>query len=148
MKPTATDIFSGTGIEVDILSDDNFLKIKETLTRIGVSTSESQHKTLYQSCHILHKTDFVTGFSRYSILHFKELFKLDGRSSTFDETDQLRRDIVVNLLEQWGLIRPLTETSELSKTKKVSLTIVPHKDKANWKLVSKYTIGGTSHGNR
>ena len=90
------DIFKGVGIEVTLPSPDSFLKVKETLTRIGISSRKE--KKLYQTCHILHKQ------GRYSILHFKELFILDSKKDTFADEDEARRNTIVNLLEEWGLV--------------------------------------------
>ena len=103
------DIFRGVGIEVRLPTEDSFLKIKETLTRIGISSRKE--KKLYQSCHILHKK------GRYSILHFKELFILDGKHNTFTEEDQARRNTIVNLLEEWELL----EIVDKEKTKEPRL---------------------------
>jgi hypothetical protein len=91
------DIFRGVGVEVTLPTPDSFLKIKETLTRIGISSRKD--KKLFQSCHILHKK------GRYSILHFKELFILDGKHNTFTEEDHARRNKIVNLLEEWELVK-------------------------------------------
>ena len=91
------DIFRGVGVEVTLPTPDSFLKIKETLTRIGISSRKD--KKLFQSCHILHKK------GRYSILHFKELFILDGKHNTFTEEDHARRNTIVNLLEEWELVK-------------------------------------------
>ena len=91
------DIFKGVGVEIELPSDDSFLKIKETLTRIGISSRKE--KRLYQSCHILHKK------GRYAILHFKELFILDGKQNTFTDEDKARRNTIVNLLEEWELLK-------------------------------------------
>jgi len=128
------DIFRGKGVEVRIGDDDNFLKIKETLTRIGIASKKD--KTLYQSCHILHKQ------GRYSIVHFKELFELDGKSSDFSQEDQARRNTIVKLLEEWGLLKIVDpdlikkNTAPLSQVK-----ILPFKEKKEWNLVTKYSIG-------
>lgn len=128
------DIFNGVGIEIELPAPDNFLKIKETLTRIGIA-SKKENK-LYQSCHILHKQ------GRYVILHFKELFILDGKENNFSTDDESRRNTVVNLLEEWGLLttRYLPEADApvalLSQIK-----ILSHKEKQNWILETKYKIG-------
>ena len=92
-----TDIFKGVGVEVELPTQDSFLKVKETLTRIGISSRKE--KKLYQSCHILHKK------GRYAILHFKELFILDGKHNTLTEEDISRRNTIVNLLEEWELVK-------------------------------------------
>lgn len=128
------DIFKGVGVEIRLPTQDSFLKIKETLTRIGISSRKE--KRLYQSCHILHKK------GRYSILHFKELFILDGKKNTFTEEDQARRNTIVNLLEEWELI----EIVDKEKTKEPvaslnQIKIIAFKDKENWDLAVKYNIG-------
>jgi hypothetical protein len=121
-------------LEIYLGEPDDFLKVKETLTRIGVSSQKEQN-TLYQSCHILHKQ------GRYFILHFKELFLLDGKPSSFTVEDLKRRNTITTLLSDWGLVEivnqsQLTETTTLKKIK-----IVPFKEKQNWSLNSKYNIG-------
>ena len=128
------DIFRGVGVEVRLPTEDSFLKIKETLTRIGISSRKE--KKLYQSCHILHKK------GRYSILHFKELFILDGKHNTFTEEDQARRNTIVNLLEEWELL----EIVDQEKTKEPvaglnQIKIISYKDKGDWELAVKYNIG-------
>lgn len=127
-----TSVFQGYGVEIDILNEDNFLKIKETLTRIGIASKKTNE--LYQSCHILHKK------GRYAIVHFKEMFALDGRSTTLDEQDIKRRNYIAKLLEQWGLCKLVDEAS-ISSGKSSNVKIVGFADKKNWNLISKYTIG-------
>lgn len=129
------DIFKGVGIEISLPSPDSFLKVKETLTRIGISSRKE--KKLYQTCHILHKQ------GRYSILHFKELFILDGKKNTFTEEDEARRNTIVNLLEEWGLISVATlqESSEAIVAPISQIKILSHKEKSNWVLEAKYNIG-------
>lgn len=99
------NLFKGVGIEIELPNQDNFLKVRETLTRIGISSRKE--KKLYQSCHILHKK------GRYSILHFKELFILDGKHNTLTEEDVARRNTIVNLLEEWELIKVLEKEKSL-----------------------------------
>lgn len=127
MKWTPADM-----LEVSLGDPDDFLKIRETLTRIGVA-SRKEENTLYQSCHILHKQ------GRYFIVHFKELFMLDGKPSNFTRDDFARRNTIAVLLSDWGLLeikeRP-TETTTLRQIK-----IIPHRDKKEWNLQAKYTIG-------
>jgi len=131
---TEEDIFKGVGIEVSLPSQDSFLKVKETLTRIGISSRKE--KKLYQSCHILHKQ------GRYAILHFKELFILDGKKNTFTEEDHARRNTIVNLLEEWGLISVVdTEGAQDPIAPLNQIKILSHKDKDNWILEAKYNIG-------
>lgn len=129
------DIFKGVGIEVSLKDPENFLKIKETLTRIGIASKKE--KKLYQSCHILHKR------GRYVILHFKELFSLDGKESNMTEDDVIRRDSIAILLEEWGLLLIEEETAiETADLKQIK--IVPYKEKDEWALESKYSIGRKS----
>ena len=119
-------------LEVKIAEEEDFLKIKETLTRIGVASRKD--KKLYQSCHILHKQ------GKYYIVHFKELFLLDGKEATFSDEDVGRRNTITKLLQEWGLIKvvdmPESPLAPLSQIK-----ILPHKEKADWELVAKYNIG-------
>ncbi len=128
------DIFNGLGIEIELSERDDFLKVKETLTRIGVS-SRKENK-LYQSCHILHKR------GRYVILHFKELFELDGLESNITDEDLGRRNTIVSLLEEWGLLKIIdVEEVEETKVSLAKMKIIPFKDKGNWELIPKYHIG-------
>lgn len=121
-------------VEVRLREPDDFKIIMETLSRIGVASRKEN--TLYQSCHILHKQ------GRYFIVHFKEMFLLDGKRSDFSEDDRARRNTITNLLSEWGLI----ELIDASKTETPvaplgQIKIISHKDKENWNLVAKYTIG-------
>lgn len=121
-------------VEVTLDQKDDFLKVRETLTRIGVASKKE--KVLYQSCHILHKQ------GKYYITHFKELFALDGKPTDITENDIARRNTVANLLEDWELIKIVTK--EQTKEPTVSLSqvkIISHKEKADWELVPKYNIG-------
>ena len=128
------NIFKGVGIEVSLPSQDSFVKIKETLTRIGISSRKE--KKLYQSCHILHKQ------GRYSILHFKELFILDGKKDTFADEDRARRNTIVNLLEEWGLVNVIdTDNAQDPIAPLNQIKILSHKEKGNWILEAKYNIG-------
>jgi hypothetical protein len=128
------DIFKGVGIEISLPSPDSFLKVKETLTRIGISSRKE--KKLYQTCHILHKQ------GRYSILHFKELFILDGKKNTFTDEDEARRNTIVNLLEEWDLISIVApQESEKLAAPINQIKILSHKEKSNWILEAKYNIG-------
>jgi hypothetical protein len=131
-----SDIFKGVGVEIILDDEDAFLKVRETLTRIGVSSRKE--KVLYQSCHILHKQ------GRYVILHFKELFSLDGKPSTITDNDIERRNAIVTLLEEWGLLKILKEEKEKIENMIAPLhqiKIISFKEKDEWELVSKYTIG-------
>jgi hypothetical protein len=131
-----SDIFKGVGIEITLDDEDAFLKVRETLTRIGVSSRKE--KVLYQSCHILHKQ------GRYVILHFKELFALDGKPSTITENDLQRRNAIANLLEEWGLVKILSEEKQRIKDDLApihQIKIISYREKDEWELLSKYTIG-------
>jgi len=121
-------------IECTLTEPDDFLKIRETLTRIGVASRKD--KTLFQSCHILHKQ------GRYFIVHFKELFALDGKPTNFSENDQARRNTITNLLSEWGLIVLVDSerTSELVVPLN-QLKILSYKEKEEWTLTAKYNIG-------
>jgi hypothetical protein len=128
------DIFEGYGVEVKLNDPENFLKIKETLTRMGVS-SKNQNK-LYQSCHILHKR------GRYAILHFKELLALDGLESDADETDIGRRNVITALLAEWGLLDIIDKSKASEPVISIKqLKIIPHKEKGQWELIPKYHVG-------
>jgi hypothetical protein len=123
-----------TLVEVRLVNEDDFFKIRETLTRIGVASRKD--RKLYQSCHILHKQ------GRYFIVHFKELFLLDGKPSNFTEDDIGRRNTIVNLLTEWGLAQQIN--SQKTKEPVVPLSnikILPYKEKDDWELVAKYNIG-------
>lgn len=128
------DIFKGVGVEIELPSDDSFLKIKETLTRIGISSRKE--KRLYQSCHILHKK------GRYAILHFKELFILDGKQNTFTEEDLSRRNTIVNLLEEWELLKIVEKEKTKNPVAPLNhIKIISYKEKNDWDLTVKYNIG-------
>jgi hypothetical protein len=136
------NLFRGHGVEIELPDPESFLKIKETLTRIGISSKKD--KILYQSCHILHKKDRTTEDekSRYAIMHFKEMFILDGKSNTLDEDDVARRNTIVNLLEEWGLMKVVNPKQTEDPVAPLSkIKILPHKEKASWSLQSKYTVG-------
>ena len=122
-----------TFVEVTLPSDDAFLKVKETLTRIGISSRKSN--TLFQSCHILHKQ------GKYYIVHFKELFMLDGKGTNIDDEDIARRNTIIKLLSEWGLVEVVNEDVLKTESNLANIKIIPHKDKANWELVAKYNIG-------
>lgn len=121
-------------IEVTLPNEEDFLKIKETLTRIGVASKKD--RKLYQSCHILHKQ------GKYYIVHFKELFALDGKPSNFSEEDVGRRNTIVNLLAEWGLLKlVIGERSQEPRTPLSQIKILAYKDRNEWELVAKYNIG-------
>ena len=123
-----------TMVECLLNEPDDFLKVRETLTRIGVASRKD--KIIYQSCHILHKQ------GRYFIVHFKELFALDGKPTNFSENDQARRNTIANLLAEWGLIKLINpeEISELVVPLN-QLKILAFKEKELWELTAKYNIG-------
>jgi len=128
------DLFRGVGVEITLPTPDNFLKIKETLTRVGIASKKE--KKLYQSCHILHKQ------GHYAILHFKELFILDGKENTFSEDDKSRRNTIINLLEEWGLLSVVeTDKVENPIAPLSQIKIISHKEKDQWILEYKYNIG-------
>lgn len=121
-------------VEVLLAKSDDFLKVKETLTRIGISSKTE--KKLYQSCHILHKK------GKYYIVHFKELFALDGLPSDISESDIARRNTIVKLLEEWGLVKTVDPERISSVAAGLAqIKIIPHKDKGEWELIPKYHIG-------
>jgi|TARA_R110002020_G_scaffold350259_4_gene563717 hypothetical protein len=120
-------------VEVKLVGD-SFLKVKETLTRIGVASRKE--KTLFQSCHILHKQ------GRYFIVHFKELFSLDGKETDFDANDIARRNTIANLLADWELIELVEPERSKDNIAPISqIKILPFKEKSEWQLVTKYNIG-------
>jgi len=130
------DIFEGLGVEVRLKSKDDFLKVKETLTRMGVSSKKE--KKLYQSCHILHKR------GRYAIIHFKELLDLDGLETDISDNDIGRRNIIVKLLVDWGLVEAVDpEEYKEPQLSLAQLKIIPHKEKKEWQLIPKYHIGNS-----
>jgi len=121
-------------VEISLKQDDDFLKVKETLTRMGVS-SKTENK-LFQSCHILHKR------GKYYIVHFKELFALDGLPTDISETDIGRRNTITNLLDEWELLEIVNKDKTLNPVISLAqIKIISYNDKENWDLVPKYHIG-------
>ena len=120
-------------LEVQLKEPDDFLKVRETLTRIGVASRKD--KKLFQSCHILHKQ------GRYFIVHFKELFALDGKFSNFSENDLERRNTIAQLLGDWGLITKLNKEQAENKAPLSQIKVLAFKDKSDWDLQAKYNIG-------
>ena len=121
-------------VEITLNEPDDFLKVRETLTRIGVASRKE--KKIYQSCHILHKR------GRYVILSFKELFKLDGKESNFNESDLARRNTIAKLLHDWNLVQIIDLESIKEPTVPISqIKIIPFKDRENWELIAKYQVG-------
>lgn len=125
-------------VEVRLPDPQAFLKVKETLTRIGVASKKD--KTLYQSCHILHKQ------GRYYLVHFKEMFMLDGKSTDFSEEDRGRRNTIANLLAEWELISLVDpEKSKEPLTPLNRIKIIAYSEKPEWNLVAKYSLGKKRH---
>ena len=118
-------------LEGTLAEPDDFLKLRETLTRIGVASKKDNK--LYQSCHILHKQ------GRYFITHFKELFLLDGKPSNLTENDLKRRNTIVKLMDDWGLLTTVASIGETASLNQIK--IISHKDKSEWELCPKYNIG-------
>lgn len=119
-------------LEVTLNEPDDFLKIKETLTRMGIASRKE--RKLFQSCHILHKQ------GRYFIVHFKELFLLDGKKANFEENDMERRNTIATLLSDWGLVQ-LVISSQLQCAPLKQIKVIPYREKSQWELCPKYNIG-------
>lgn len=124
-------------LEIKLVEPDDFLKIRETLTRIGVASRKD--KILYQSCHILHKQ------GRYFICHFKELFALDGKQADLTENDLQRRNTVAKLLSDWGLVSVLNPNSFSDVAPLSQIKVLSFKEKDDWTLQTKYNIGKKRH---
>jgi hypothetical protein len=123
-----------TFLEINLFNEEDFLKIKETLTRIGIASKKDNK--LFQSCHILHKQ------GKYYIVHFKQLFSLDGKLTDFDIDDEARRNTIAILLEEWNLLKIVDKHMyEVNKAPISQIKILSHKEKKDWELVTKYTIG-------
>ena len=120
-------------LEISFEENDDFLKIRETLTRIGVASRKD--RTLYQSCHILHKR------GRYYLVHSKELFLLDGKDSSLIESDIGRRNAIAKLLEEWGLLKVISNNHKDPIAPMSQIKVLPHKEKSEWDLIPKYNIG-------
>ena len=121
-------------VEITLTNADDFLKVRETLTRIGVASKKE--KTFYQSCHILHQQ------GRYYIVHFKELFALDGKPSNITESDVARRNTIIKLLKEWELVEILQPDLIENPVAPISqIKVLPFKDKDEWELTAKYNIG-------
>lgn len=118
-------------LEITLNDSEDFLKVRETLSRIGVASKKD--KVLYQSCHILHKK------GRYFITHFKELFALDGKEADFQDNDLQRRNSIAKLLQDWGLVKIVSEVDEFAPLSQIK--IISYKEKGEWDLIPKYNIG-------
>ncbi len=127
------------GVEVTLKTPDSFLIVKESLTRMGLASKHS--KTLFQTAHILHRK------GQYFIVHFKELFILDGRNSDIVDEDYRRRNSITKLLNSWGLCQIVNPLDIEFLSEPGSIKVVPHKEKKEWELVPKYTIGNRKHEN-
>lgn len=127
------DIFRGNGVEVTLKHPDDFLKIRETLERIGIASRKD--KTLYQSCHILHKQ------GRYAIMHFLEMFIMDGKHSTINDDDIDRRNTICKLLQDWELLKVVDDVLIRQQAPISTIKIIPYKEKPDWNLVCKYQVG-------
>ena len=121
----------GDMLEITLKRPDDFLKVRETLSRIGVASRKE--KKLYQSCHILHKQ------GKYFIVHFKELFALDGKNTNLSENDIARRNTIVNLLNDWGLVNVVGEAEPSAPLSQIK--VISFKEKSEWLLETKYNIG-------
>lgn len=126
----------------DGTTDDAFLKVRETLTRIGIASRRDEN-TLYQTCHILKKRDRVSGLDKYYIVHFKLLFALDGRSNTITESDIARQNKIVSLLDDWGLVSVVDKDQIEGQSSMSSIKVVSYKAKDEWNLIPKYAIGSS-----
>ena len=124
-------------LEVVLKEPDDFLKVRETLSRIGVASRKD--KTLFQSCHILHKQ------GKYYIVHFKELFALDGKDTNLSENDIARRNTIANLLSDWGLV-DVVGTTSVEAAPLSQIKVISFKEKGDWKLETKYNIGKKKDG--
>ena len=124
-------------VEVTLGEPDDFLKVRETLTRIGVASRKE--KKIYQSCHILHKQ------GRYFLVHFKELFALDGKDTNLSENDIARRNTIANLLSDWGLV-DVVGTTKIEAAPLSQIKVISFKEKGDWKLETKYNIGKKKDG--
>ena len=120
-------------VEVNLKEPDDFLKVRETLTRIGVASRKE--KKLYQSCHILHKK------GQYYIVHFKELFALDGKKANLSDNDFQRRNRIIKLLSDWGLVNVVDESAIVDAAPLSQIKVIAYKEKSEWNLESKYNIG-------
>lgn len=120
-------------LEITLNEPDDFLKVRETLTRIGIASRKE--KKLFQSCHILHKQ------GRYFIVHFKELFLLDGKKATLEESDLARRNTIATLLSDWGLVNIIDATQAKDKAPLRQIKVVSFREKSEWELCQKYNIG-------
>jgi hypothetical protein len=136
IKDDNPELFLGYGIEIKFPENDSgeFLKVKETLTRIGIADTTTN--SLYQSCHIFHKR------GRYVIIHYKELRAFDGKEMIISEDDIARRNTIVTLLEKWHLLEIIQKEKSKEPILEDGVDVIPFKEKSKWKLIPKYTMGG------
>lgn len=127
-----SDIFSQL-VEVNLFAPDDFLKIMETLTRIGIASKTE--KKLTQTCHILHRQ------GRYYIVHFLEMFMIDGKGKNYSEEDRLRRNTIASLLEEWGLVEIVNPAMVENKASMKTIRVIPFSEKKDWILTNKYSVG-------
>lgn len=133
MSDQVSNVFNGVGVQVKLADDEDFMVIRETLTRIGVSPKGK--KVLYQSCHLIHKN------GSYAVTHFKELFALDGLPANISEEDIQRRNAIIKLLEEWELVDVLEKEKIKDSMPINGLKIIKHSEKNNWELVPKFNTG-------
>ena len=133
MSDVSNRIFNGVGVHVKLFDDEDFMVVRETLTRMGVSPKGKN--ILYQSCHLIHKDDI------YIVAHFKELFALDGLPSNVSDEDILRRNAIIKLLEDWELLEVLDKDKIQNKMALTGLKIIKHEEKHNWNLIPKFNPG-------
>ena len=126
------DVFSGKGVEINLIEEDDFLVIKESLTRMGIGSFKT--KTLYQSCHILHKQ------GRYAIVHFKEMFAFDGRDVNITESDYKRRNRIAKILSDWKLCDLIIPLHDDIMASPHEVKVLKHSDREEWKLTQKYNL--------
>ena len=131
-----SDLFQGYGISVRLNEPDDFRKIRETLTRIGIPSKGEKGWILHQSCHILHKR------GEYAIVHFKEMYGIEGKQTNISSEDIGRRNLIVKLLEEWNLCNVLDkEKAGTPMAPLTSIKVIPHSEKNDWKLYSRYEFG-------
>jgi hypothetical protein len=135
IKMTVDEWYNTYAVEVTLPTSDDFLKIKETLTRIGIGTHKEGQNCLYQTCHILQKR------GKYYIVHFKELLLLDGKEVDITDFDLKRRNTITGFLAEWKLLNVVSPDDIEDKASTSSIKIIPFAEKRNWELVPKYTIG-------
>ncbi len=132
-QSTTSLLFKGLGIPIVLDDPENFLKVRETLSRIGIASKAD--RKLFQSCHIFHKR------GSYAIMHFKEMFAMDGKPNTMTRDDLKRRNAIVKLLEEWNLVKPLVKISDEDVGTLSTVKVLSFAEKGEWELIPKYSIG-------